>query len=179
MDKMQATSGFEIVHPDMLIAELNAIGLHFLVGGTTQQPPNLMPADLISELTRQNDARFRTALIALFLFRPDYSAALPGSMSQLGAAHKVNLMLFYTAAVLLQKIHMDGLKSLLPHCKGLPDIYSKELDITLSGDPKERLRVLSKKHREISGRAINWLGTYQHAARRLLSHLEKEASWAV
>jgi hypothetical protein len=30
-------------------------------------------------------------------------------------------------------------------------------------DPEENLRALAKRHKELSGRRVNWLGTYQHA----------------
>ncbi|HND49419.1 MAG TPA: hypothetical protein PLL95_12720, partial [Anaerolineales bacterium] len=46
----------------------------------------------------------------------------------------------------------------------LPDHFSLELGLVPSTDVNENLQELAKRHKELSGRRVNWLGTYQHAA---------------
>lgn len=45
----------------------------------------------------------------------------------------------------------------------LPDHFSKGLGLTPTDDVEENLRELEKRHKELSGRHVNWLGTYLHA----------------
>jgi hypothetical protein len=45
----------------------------------------------------------------------------------------------------------------------LPDVFSKELNLTPIDDPEENLRALAERHKELSGSYVNWLATYQHA----------------
>jgi hypothetical protein len=46
----------------------------------------------------------------------------------------------------------------------LPDYFSRELEVSSVKDPEKNLRELAKRHKELSGSQVNWLGTYQHAA---------------
>ncbi|MEW6718337.1 MAG: hypothetical protein AB1345_12670 [Chloroflexota bacterium] len=162
-----------------LIAELYALGLHFVIGEkplhTTQRLP---PEDLLAGLARQTDARLRMALTALFLYRPTLVSAIPGALARLKEIHQTNLKLFYTAAAILQFVYVERLQAHLPLWQPLPDLFSQELNIPQRGDPHERLRHLSARHYEISGLAVNWVGTYQYAATRLITRLEKEEAWA-
>jgi hypothetical protein len=87
------------------------------------------------------------------------------------------LKLFYTAAVFLQQVHQESLYRYSNSWQTLPDLFSKELGLPTSGNPHEQLRQLGERHRELSGLAINWLGTYHHAAQRLTTRLERESSW--
>ncbi|MFQ5615772.1 MAG: hypothetical protein ACE5GO_04835 [Anaerolineales bacterium] len=165
---------------ETLIAELHALGLHFVVE-TTPAPPKkrLSPVELLAGLAGQEDARLRLALIAVFLYRPGLAEALPDALAQLDPAGQTTLKLFYTAAVYLQHIHAPHLQVFVPIQQPLPDFFAQELGISSKGDPQERLRRLSRRHRDLTGLAANWFGTYQHAATRVITRLEKEASWAV
>jgi hypothetical protein len=117
------------------------------------------------------------ALIALFLYQPAFAKAVAEALEQLDETDQTKLKLFYTAAMLLQQIHAERLRLLCPQ-ETLPDLFSFELDIPLTGSPKVRLRQLAARHRVLSGWSFNWLGTYQYAAKRLITRLEKEAVWA-
>jgi hypothetical protein len=48
--------------------------------------------------------------------------------------------------------------------KTLPDYFSQELNLNPVDDPEENLKALAKRHKELSGTRVNWLGTYLHAA---------------
>ncbi|GAB4403824.1 MAG: hypothetical protein OHK003_31710 [Anaerolineales bacterium] len=54
----------------------------------------------------------------------------------------------------------------------LPDHFSKDLNLTPVNEPEENLRLLAKRHRELSGSFTNWFGTYMHAAQVWLMGLE-------
>jgi hypothetical protein len=46
----------------------------------------------------------------------------------------------------------------------LPAYFSRELGLQPVDDPDKNLRALAKRHKELSGTWVNWLGTYLHAA---------------
>ena len=164
---------------NQLISELHALGLHFVIGNQTpSMNRRLAPATLLAGLAQQTDGRMEMALIALFLYEPTFAEAVDEALEKLDETSQVNLKLFYTAAMLLQQIHA---KRLRPLCiwQPLPDLFSLELGIPQSGSPKIHLRQLAKRHRALSGWAINWLGTYQYAAKRLITRLEKESTWEI
>jgi hypothetical protein len=48
--------------------------------------------------------------------------------------------------------------------KTLPDYFSQELNLHPVDDPEENLKALAKRHKELRGTRVNWLGTYRHAA---------------
>ena len=169
--------------PEKLIAGLNIIGLHYVIGegieSFFEKDTIGLPEDLIAGLVRQNDARLRSALIALFLYKPGYSKELPEALNKLTEGDRRILKIYYTAAVYLQQIHAQYLWDQIPNSVSLPNIYSTELGISIDLPPDDALKALASLHRETSGLAINWLGTYKHAAERLITRLQKEASWAV
>ena len=59
-----------------------------------------------------------------------------------------------------------------------PDLYCAELGMSDKGNPKERLQHLAQRHTTLTGLALNWVGTYEHAVQRLIRRLESEALWA-
>jgi hypothetical protein len=56
----------------------------------------------------------------------------------------------------------------------LPDYFSRELSLQPVADAELNLRNLAERHRALSGRQVNWLGTYQHAAQVWQKGLEYE-----
>ena len=164
-----------------LIAELHALGLHFVIGPSKPRTSKrLAPSTLLAGLAQQTDGRLEMALIALFLYQPAFSEAIPNTLEKLDKKSKINLKLFYTAAMLLQQIYAKPLRHLRGQSalKPLPDLFSEELEVAPAGSPQVRLRQLAVRHRILSGWSINWLGTYQYAAKRLITRLEKEVKWA-
>ncbi len=164
----------------MLSAELTKLGLHFVIGEVEPRiPTNLAPEELIAGLVQQSDARLRLALIALFLYRPDFETAVSPALASLPETEQMQLKIYYTASVQLQRIHQDQLQQLVPLWHSLPDYFSDMLGLHESNEPIVQLKKLGRYHHKISGIAANWSGTYQHAANRLITRLEKEASWAI
>jgi hypothetical protein len=167
------------INEETLIAKLSSLGLQFVIGESKAFLLNdLTEVELIAGLVQQSDARLRTALIALFLYRPDLETAVSPALSTLAPNKQIQLKIYYTAAMLLQRIHEIRLKQLIPYWHWLPNHFAKSLKLDETDSPTEQLRRLGHQHREISGVAANWAGTYQFAAQRLITRLEKEAVWA-
>jgi hypothetical protein len=162
-----------------LVTELNRLGVHFVTGGEPEpSDPPLSPVELLADLARQSEARLRLALIPLLLVHPELATAMPEALIRLSAREQLTLKLFYTAAVILQQLYADQLRPLLGLYDALPDRFTDELGIPVSGEGATRLKHLGKRHRAASGLAINWVGTYHHAAERLLKQLTLEAEWS-
>ena len=163
---------------DQLVAELNTLGVHFVTGSSSPGPePALPPTELLANLAQQSEARLRLAIIPLLLSRPDFAPAVPRALSQLNEPAQLTLKLFYTAAMLLQQLHASRLHGLLGRWEPLPDLFSEELGLRAEGGPQVRLKHLGERHHILSGLAANWVGTYAHAAERLMKRLEWEARW--
>ena len=162
-----------------LVTELNRLGVHFVTGGEPEQVvPSLPSAKLLAGLTTQSEARLRLALIPLLLVHPELTTAVPEALARLSEREQLTLKLFYTAAVILQQCHAEQLRVLLGQYTSLPDRFAAELGIPTVGDCLDRLKQLGEQHQALSGLAINWVGTYRHAADRLLRHLALEGQWS-
>jgi len=162
---------------ESLVDKLHNLGLHAF-----PETSSLIPAEeeisaeqLLVGLAEHEDARMRRMLLHLFLYHPELSELVPDVLCGLNASGQVSLKLFYTAAVFLQRVHEDQLKERVPHWRTLPDVFSEELDVPAKGNPLERLELLGKRHRTLTGKTANWVGSYQHAAKRLIARLEKGA----
>jgi hypothetical protein len=164
---------------DVLTAELAAHGLHVLIG-TEPAPatPRLTPAELLAALAQQRDARLRSALIALLLDQPALADATAAALALLDGPAQQMLMLYYTAAVILQGNYAARLRPLAQEWRTLPDRFAAALDLPAEQNPDVRLAQLGQRQREITGPAANWVGAYEYAAQRYLRRREKEARWA-
>ena len=69
----EANCKLMMISPDELVAELNALGVRLLTGGSTpRRTRTLPPADLLAALASNSEARLRLALIPLLLVRAEY-----------------------------------------------------------------------------------------------------------
>jgi hypothetical protein len=160
---------------DRLVTELNRWGVHFVTGGAPEwSVPSLPSPELLAGLAAQSEARLRLALIPLLLVHPELAAIRPGALGRLSEREQLTLKYFYTAAVILQQFHAEQLWALLGRYDPLPDRFALELGIPTTEDCLDRLKHLGERHRTFSGLAINWVGTYRHAADRLLKQLSLE-----
>jgi len=151
---------------DQLTNALRALGVHFILGGKIQREDlHKQPARLIAALANSNESRLRLSLIPLFLEHPDFAAYVQAVTGILDPSARITLQCYYSAAVWLGQILC------LPGCS-LPDLFSREINLHPVDDPEENLRALAKRHEELSGSRVNWLGTYQHAAQVWLKGLE-------
>ena len=151
---------------NQLTNALRALGVNFIMGGQGKVAPlSKQPARLIAALAASDDARLRLSLIPLFLEHPEFAVRVHAAVKKLDPFARLTLQCYYCAAVWLGQKYQ-------PHKKSLPDYFCKELDLHPTTDLEENLRNLAKRHKELSGARVNWLGTYQHAAQVWLKGLE-------
>ncbi len=149
---------------DQLVSELWAQDVRFILGSKPDHSPSFPPARLIAALTESREARLQLSLIPLFLRHPEFAVHVNAVAKKINPEYQLILKCFYSAAVWLEQKHLSR--------KELPDLFSKELGLSLNPNPEENLRALAKRQRELSGSHINWLGTYQHAADIWLKEVE-------
>lgn len=151
--------------PDQLIAELHRLGIRHLA--TTTPFPNSVPLtrlECVTRLAASPDARVRSALIPLFIIRPDYASVARTASAILSGRARNYLKCGYSAAVALEQNLADTLAAIArPETPPLPDLFADELGLTALDNPLVRLDEVAKRHAELSGQDINWRGTYQHA----------------
>ena len=134
---------------------------------------------LLADLVRQPSARVRAAVIAVLLSHPEYAEAVPAALKRLRPAERLTLQSFYVAAMLLQQEHAHRLQPFLAtRWRWLPDLFSVELGLPTQGTPRERLILLGHRLRQRTKAAVNWVGTYEQVARRLIHHWERETQWS-
>lgn len=144
---------------EQLASALHALGVNFVSGGrerTNASPQN--PIDLIAALAQSDEARLRLSLIPLFLEHPEYAAHARKTAQGLEPAARLTLQCYYTAALYLAQKYPQ--KNIV-----LPDYFSSELNLQPTESPVENLRMLAKRHKELSQTYVNWFATYQHAER--------------
>jgi len=158
---MNALHGYS---EDQLVAELWARDVRFILGSPSGLPPVIPPIQLIAALAESHEARLQLSLIPLFLRHPEFFVHASAAAQKLNPAPQLILKCFYSAAVWLEQKYLSR--------KQLPDLFSEELGLSPNSDPDENLHALAKRHQELSGSQVNWLGTYEHAADIWLKELE-------
>lgn len=167
------------LHGTALSVELSRRGLTYLADNTELQISEPLSSELlVAGLAQHEDARFHMALIALFLYQSQLETAVLPALSLLDEPAQLRLKLFYTAAALLQIVHKHSLHQ-YTRFHSLPLYFIDSFSLDTFEPPAVQLKQLGLCHRELTGMNANWLGTYCHAADRLLTRLEKEASWAI
>jgi len=162
-----------------LVAELDALGVYFLCGARAIVPTGrLTPDQLLAQLASSDEARVRLALIPLLLHRPDFAAYVRKAV-QIAPDSQIFLKCYYTATFYLQRKYRLRLEKLMEKYRSLPDLFSEDLELHTVSDPDVGLRMLARRHALLSGKPINWLGTYEHAAQRWLRHKEKRQLWNI
>lgn len=136
---------------------LRALNVNFIMGGQgTSETLHKQPARLIAALAESGESRLRLSLIPLFLEHHEFALYVQTVAKKLDPTDRLTLQCYYTAAVWLGKEYKQH--------ESLPDYFSQELGLHPVDDPDENLRALAKRHKELSGTWVNWLGTYLHAA---------------
>lgn len=155
---------------NQLIDEMNRIGVNIIVGDNTPRVSiPLSPPELMAGLVAHRDARIRLALIPVLLQHPEYAPEAPKAIKLLDASEKLNFKLYYTAAYLLQIAYSDELEGLLGSLQNIKDYFSEELGVPSEGTVQDRLRLLAKRHKEITKMSVNRYGTYDHAVKWILA----------
>jgi hypothetical protein len=172
--------GSKLEKEEQVVAELSLLGISYLsrLSEDFIDRPRVGWA-LLADLVRQPSSRVRSATIALLLEHPEYSEQMPVAIRKLHATNRMTLKLFYTAAVFLQHIHYDDLKSFQGgRFSWLPDLYSTELNIQPDEDPNQSLVYLGKRHQDLTGIHVNWVGTYQNVFAHLINRRKMEIEWS-
>jgi hypothetical protein len=165
---------------DRIVAELERLGIRYLSRENGEPQPELRPpATLLADLMRQPSARVREAVIAVLLLHPTYARVVPAALTQLSASEQLALRFYFTASVLLQREYADLLRPNLPEpWQWLPDLFSQELGVPGEGALSARLERLGAAHRARSGSVVNWRGTYENVARKLIRRCQAEQQWS-
>lgn len=180
LDPTRSSAGFHAMTGAELAAALAALDVPFIAGASRQRraaPPQ--PTVLLASLAASEEARLRLALIPLLLRRPELACHADAALRLMAPQARTCFRCYYTAALLLQEIHRERLKTLVGRLDVLPDLFSGELEVPGRTDPSDALRILAMRQRDLTGRSINWLGTYEHGADQLLQVLERRKQWKV
>lgn len=147
---------------DQLARELHRLGVRHLSWARDTPSGAFTPASLLVSLATSTEARLRSALVPLFLRRPDYADAVQGAADELSGSSRAHLVCAYSAAVVLQGEHaarQNGTGDELI----LADHFADELGLPAGSDPDVHLAAIANLHARLSGEDLNWLGTYRHA----------------
>lgn len=164
---------------EQVVSELDALGISYLSRQHSLSVGRVRPPEqLLADLMRQPSARVRQAVIALLLSHPDYADSVPAALKNLTPDQQLTLKIFYTATVWLQQEHMQRLMPFVgPRWRPLPDIFSTEFGLHNAASPTERLARLGRVHRQKTKMAVNWAGTYENVADKLVRSWEAQARW--
>ncbi len=167
-----------VVHDgDLLVSELWARDVQFLMGKALTDAPTLSPESLLKSLAQSNEARVRLSLIPLLLRRPEFASEAETVDWELSNSDpQLFFRCYYTAAMLFQQIYNEPLSRNFGSQPKLTDMFSIKLGVVLTQDPEISLLELAKQHKILSGHKINWIGTYKHATDVWLRHLELQYS---
>lgn len=159
---------------DQLVSELWARDVQFLRNRSPLLPARLLPtAQLIASLAQSADSRVCFSLIPLFLRHPEYSAhVIEADRSIRVNSARIALRFYYTAAIFLQQKFHARINRISGKQDLLPDFFSKQLSVDPDTDPDGALSDLAKRHNAMTGRSVNWVGTYEHAADVWLRQME-------
>ena len=162
---------------ERIVAELEVLGIRYLSRQTPERAEHIrLPAELLADLVRQPSGRVRAAVIAVLLSHPEYAEAIPAALERLLPTERQTLLFYYTAAVLLQQQYAARLRRYVT-LKPLPDRFAVDLDLPSAATIGEKLAALGRRHRQQTGKVVNWAGTCENVARRLLRSWEREAQW--
>ncbi|MEM7115030.1 MAG: hypothetical protein AAF614_21510 [Chloroflexota bacterium] len=164
---------------DRIVDSLNQLGIYFLANSKNiVSSAPMAPAELIAALASSDEARIRASLIPLFLYQPSYAKYVLPIFEALSPSEQITLRCYYLAAFLLQRKYKQPLQSLLGNQIEIPNLFILESpfsDPQLSHDAQ--LRHLGAEHARLSGKQLNWYGTYEHAYQRLAKHMQHRQQW--
>ena len=116
---------------ETLVAELRKNGIAYLApSDAVATEPIYSPAELITAILEQSDARLKLALVPLFIRQPHLSRFVPDLVDQLDPVLALDLQTYYMAAVYLQRHWRTRLSRYLGVTSLLPDLYSQQLGLS-------------------------------------------------
>jgi hypothetical protein len=163
---------------ETLAATLDQLGVYFVSGDSKDQMEEILsPDELLCGLASNSEARMRLALIPLFLKNAQYVVYVSESLNRLAPDQQNILRCYYTAAQLLQEKYSSHLNTLFGSSPPLPDLFEEVLGLDKTKSADERLKELARQQARLSGKSLNWYGTYEHAYDRLIKHTKKRTQW--
>jgi hypothetical protein len=168
-------SNSEEISPQCLVDALKTLGITLLSGGA-DHPISLPPARLLASLAGSAEARLRMALILLLLAHPEFAKEAKSVMHSLSEEDATVLRCYYTAAYWLQRKYRERLAAVCGDQALLPDLFSQELGLPSQATPDAALKSLGLRQQALTGKFLNWSGTYEHAALSWLRFREQEES---
>ena len=170
----------ENISGEQLSGALKSLGVTFILDEMAPEDSlSRQPTQMLAALAASDEARLRLALIPLLLQHPEFSAYASAADRRLSHQKRVTLRCYYTAARYLQQKYRSRLDALLGYQSELPDLFSEELHLAIASDPDTGLQELAQRHQVLSNLRINWRGTYEHAALRFITHLERKKEWEI
>ena len=168
----------QISEEEKLVAELELLGIHYLSRQSLYRAESVRPPEkLLSALVQQPSARVRASVIAVLLTHPEYAQVVSIALQSLSPARQITLRLYYIAAFLLQRIFAERLKPRLgERWQWLPELFSESFDLT-NGTPRENLIRLGREYQRLTQTVVNWAGSCEDVARRLLRQWDLESQW--
>jgi hypothetical protein len=164
---------------EQLAVELDRLGVCYVrCAAPADATAPMHPAKLLAGLAMSDEARLRLALIPLLLMHPELGSAARAAGQDIPPKARIVLECYYTAAVYLQQKYAEKLAAAHGLRGRLTHLFSRELGIQVGDDPGANLAALAQRQALLSGDAINWAGTYEHAIRALIPTAEREAVWA-
>lgn len=177
-DSTRANEKQSLARDEHIVAELHRLGIEHLVRFQPQSTyASLEPVDLLQVLASHPQARFRSALILLFLRRPSLSRFVPQALTRLDLGAANTLRLYYQAALYLRPELEDELRRYSDDLTPLPDLFSAELGLPAPGrlPAGDALAALGDLHGRLSGQAYNWAGSYRQHLSLFLRQLKRHA----
>ena len=166
----------DLDHDETLVAELHRLGVRHLIRLRPEVAcPRLSPVELLVGLASHPQARFRAALILLFLRRPSLSRVVRAALAVLDEAGANTLRLYYQAAAYLRPELETALRQYSDDLAPLPDLFSGDWGLSVPGTvpPETALAALGELHARLSGRAYNWCGSYRQHIPLFLRQLKR------
>ncbi len=173
---MAGPATVDLERDETLVAELHRLGVRHLVRLHPERAgERLPPVELLAALASHPQARFRAALILVFLRRPSVSRVARAAVAGLDAAGADTLRLYYQAAAYLRPELEADLRQYSDDLAPLPDLFSDDLGLPGPGTvPVETaLTALGGRHARLSGRAYNWRGSYRQHIPLFLRQLRR------
>ena len=162
--------------PTQLVDALHTIGVPFVRGGSGARHA-VEPSVLMAALAESGEARLRLALIPLLLSHPAFAAETKRALDRLSPAAAITLRCYYMAADWLQAKYQPRIERALGAMPSLPDLFSTELGLSSAETAEESLRALATRQQQLTGRVLNWVGTYEHGLKTWLHYLELQRQW--
>lgn len=163
---------------ETLVAHLHRLGVtHLARLAPADVATDLEPADLLAALASHPQARFRSALVLLFLRQPEFAAAAPMALQRCSPEAAMTLRLFYQAAAYLQPTLAADLRRVAVAARPLPDLFSRDLALPAPGERPvaDALALLGQRHEALSGVRCDWVGTYRQHLPLFVRHLKRHA----